>query len=136
MVEVDDRARGQGPEEGGPQLLGGDRLQRVDVDRCQRLLGPHPAGGAAVGGPDQGRQHPGRLLEGAALEEAGQEEVAVLRGGELVGDLVVVLDQEVPGLELDQRGRQQQELGGGVEVVRLGTGRHGRLRFGQEGLDE
>src|SRR5581483_7564567 len=127
---------GQGPEQRHPELVGADRLQRVDVDRGQRLLGPHPAGSAAVGGPDEGGQDPGRLLERAALEQPGQAEVAVLGGGPLLGDLVVVLDEQVPGLELDQGGGQQQELGRRVEVEGLGAGLHRRPGFGQERLDQ
>ena len=104
--------------------------------RRQGLLGAHAPGGALVGGADQAVEDLGRLLEGAALEEAGEQEVAVLGGGQLVGDLVVVLDQQVAGLELDQRGRQEQELGRRVEVEGLGAGGDGRLGLGQERLDE
>ena len=62
----------------------------------------------------------GDVLERLALEQPGEQQVALLPQGELVVEVdVVAPGQQAPGLQLDQRRRDQQELGGDVEVERL-----------------
>ena len=76
-------------------------------------------------------QDGGRVLERLALEQAGQEQVALLPEGQLLVEVdVVAARQQPPGLELDQRGRDEQELGGHVEVegLRAARARPGRRR--------
>ena len=62
----------------------------------------------------------GDVLERLALDEAGEQQVALFPQGELLVEVAVVgAGQQSAGLQLDQRGGDQQELGGDVEVERL-----------------
>ena len=64
-------------------------------------------------------QRGGHVLERLALEQAGQEQVALLPEGELLVEVdVVAAGQQAAGLQLDQGGGDEQELGGDVEVER------------------
>ena len=86
----------------------------------KRVLEPGGAGERASGGLGPQGQHGGGVLEGLALEQAGEEEVALLPQGQLVVEIAVVeVGQQAPGLQLDQRGRDEQELGGDLEVEGL-----------------
>ena len=122
------------PEERGPQVVGGDAGEQVGREVEEPLLEPGGAG-AASGRP----RRPGRpstgggVLERLALEQAGQQQVALLPQRQLVVEVdVVVAGQQPPGLQLDQGGGDQQELGGDVEVER----RRMLLELGQVGVDD
>ena len=66
----------------------------------------------------------GRVLERLALEQAGEQQVALLEAQQLLVELELVeAGQQAAGLELHQRGRDEQELGGDVEVERRPCGR-------------
>ena len=66
------------------------------------------------------REHPGDVLERLALDEAGEQQVALFPQCELLVEVAVGgARQQPPGLQLDQRGGDQQELGGDIEVERL-----------------
>src|SRR5205823_13129661 len=59
----------------------------------------------------------GRVLERLALEQPGEQEVALLEEGQLLVEVDVVAARQQPaGLELDEGGGDEQELGGDVEV--------------------
>ena len=61
-----------------------------------------------------------------------EQQVALFPERELVVEIdVVVAGQQPPRLELDQRGRDQQELGGDVEVEPSML-----LELGQVGVDD
>ena len=65
----------------------------------------------------------GGVLEGLALEEAGQQEVALLPQPQLVVQVEVgVVGQQTLGLQLDQRGCDEQELRGDLEVEGVHAG--------------
>src|SRR5439155_20800078 len=67
-----------------------------------------------------------------ALEEAGQQQVALLVEGQLLVEVdVVTAGQQPPALELDERRRDQEELGGDVEVHVTHA-----VELGQVGVDD
>ena len=73
-----------------------------------------------------------RVLERLALEQPREQEVALLEPQQLLVDVdVVAAREQPPGLELDERGRDEQELRGAVEVDPL----HG-LDLGAEHVDD
>ena len=78
-----------------------------------------PAVRGTTGRPpgDSRGQHDRRVLEGLALEQPGEEQVALLPQGQLVVEVEIgVVGQQPAGLELDQGGGDEQELGGDLEV--------------------
>ena len=75
----------------------------------------------------------GGVLERLALEQAGQQQVALLPQGQLVVEVeVVVAGQQAPGLQLDEGGGDEQELGGHLEVER----RSHALELAEVGVDD
>ncbi len=97
---------------------------------------PASRGTRARGLFGQGHEDVGRGRIGPALEQAGQQQVALLPPGQLL----VVLDvlgpgQQALGLELDEDGGHQQELGELVEVDQLplvGEDAHEAVDHGHE----
>jgi hypothetical protein len=80
----------------------------------------------------RGARATGGVLERLALEQAGQQQVALLPQGQLVVEVdVAVVGQQPAGLELDQGGGDEEELGGQVEVQLLHA-----LELGQVGVDD
>ena len=74
----------------------------------------------AVGGVGELGEHRRDVLERLALEQPGEEQVALLPEGQLVVDVGVGhARQQTPGLQLDERGGDQEKAGGDVEVERL-----------------
>ncbi len=72
------------------------------------------------------------VLEGLALHQPGEEEVPLGPQRQLVVEVEVVLTGEEPaGLELDEGGGDEQELGGDVQAEVL----HG-VELGQVGVDD
>ena len=99
---------------------------------AKRSSGPTRAREAAAGLVGERAEQAGDVLERLALEQPGEQQVALLPQGELV----VEVDgrrtrQQAAGLELDERGGDQQELGGEVEVERLHA-----LDLDQVGVDD
>ena len=77
-------------------------------------------------------QHDRGVLERLALEQAGQQEIAFFPDTQFVVEIAVVETGEQPaGLELDQRGSDQQELGGDVEIHLRHLG-----EMGEVGVDD
>ena len=75
----------------------------------------------------------GRVLERLALEQARQQQVALLEAQQLLVELEVVEAREqAAGLELHQRRRDEQELGGDVEVEAASHA----LELGEVGVDD
>ena len=68
----------------------------------------------------------GRLFEGAVLQQAGEQQVARLEQGDVVGVDQFALRQQPRDLEIEQRRRDHQELARlielliGVEVAQVG----------------
>ena len=109
-----------------------DALQQVRRQGDEALLGPDPAGERARGLVGQAAQHAGRVLERLALEEAGQQQVALLPQGQLLVEVdVLAVGQQPAGLQLDQRGGDEQELRGHVEIEGLHP-----LHLDQVGVDD
>ena len=101
-----------------------DPLERVGHQAAVGLLGAGGAGHAALGAAHAGLERRGRVLERLALEQAGEEQVALLEAEQLLVELgVVEAGEQAAGLELHERGRDEQELGGDVEVERRPCGR-------------
>ena len=74
----------------------------------------------------------GGVLERLALEQPGEQEVALLEAQQLLVELEVFdAGQQAAGLELHQRRRDEEELGGDVEVERLHA-----LELGEVGVDD
>ena len=90
---------------------------RSGISSSKRSSGPAVAWETAVGIVGQSAEHAGDVLERLALQQPGQQQVALLPQGQLVVEIDVVATRQQPaGLELDQGGGDQQELGGDVEV--------------------
>ena len=105
---------------------------RSGARSAKRSSGPARAGVAAAGVVGQAAEHRGDVLERLALEQAGEQQVALLPQGQLVVEVdVVAAGQQAAGLQLDERGGDQQELGGHVEVERLQP-----VELGQVGVDD
>ena len=114
------RRRREHAQRGGAQRVGADALERVGHERAVRLLGPGGAGHAAVGAADAGLEARGGVLERLALEQAGEQQVALLEAEQLLVELdVFEAGEQAAGLELHERGGDEEELGGDVEVERL-----------------
>ncbi len=134
MVGVDDD-RGGGREHaqrGGAQRVEPHALQRVGHHPAVGLLGTGGAGHAAVGPAHPAFEGAGGVLERLALEQPGQEEVALLEAQQLLVELEVLdAGEQAAGLELDQRGGDEEELGGDVEVERVHA-----VELGEVGVDD
>ena len=112
---------GLGP---GLQRLGGELGELVQADADEHLgqQGREPVLQAdrprvPAGLPRQpGRQHPGDLLERAVLQQPGEQQVPRLEQREVLLVLDVALRQQPGGLEVEQRGRDEQERRGLLEV--------------------
>ena len=98
----------------------------------KRSSGPATRGNERPARSDRRVERDGRVLERLALDQAGEQQVALGPQRQLVVEVeVVVAGQQPPGLQLDQRGGDEQELGGDVEAQLL----H-RLELGQVGVDD
>ena len=98
-----------------------DPVERVGHERPVRLLGArHCEAGCGRPGAISAGDGVGRVLERLALEQPREQQVAGLEPEQLLVELgVAEVGQEAPGLELDERGRDEQELGGDVEIEGL-----------------
>src|SRR5205085_71737 len=124
--------RGRGcPDEGRGQVAGGDAGKQVGGDVEEALLEPGQPGMRAPSGPGQAVELGGRVLERLALEEASQQQVALLEQQLLVEVGGVAPGQQAPRLQLHERRRDQEELGGHVEVEVLHA-----LELGQVAVDD
>ncbi len=95
-------------------------LQRVGRERTERLFGTNRAPDRAPRLLHPLVQHFGCVLERLALEEASQQQVALFEAEQLLVEIdVVSARQQAPRLELDQRRRDQQELGRDLEIDAL-----------------
>src|SRR5690606_33321863 len=134
VVELDPRRRlgGDRPQVGPAQVLGRDAGQHVGRQPHEALVDADRAADAPARLGGHGRQRDRRLLEGLALDEAVEQEVALLPQRQLVVDVhVVALRQQAAGLQLDERGRDEQELAGHVEVEALHP-----LELGEVAVDD
>src|SRR5690606_31319429 len=117
-------------------LGGRDAGEQVGRHLEEPLLRPGGAGEAAAGLVAEAAEHGGGVLERLALEQTGEEEVALLPERQLLVELDVVPTwQEAAGLELDERGGDEQELGGDVEVEGA-LGLAHPVELGQVGVDD
>ena len=110
-----------GPQERRVQLLGRDALEQVGHEarrtarRARRARGKERSASSA-----KPREDRGDVLERLALEQPGEQQVALLPQRQLVVEVdVVATGQQPPRLQLDERRRDQQELGGEVEIEAL-----------------
>ena len=120
VVEIDlrrRRRRREPADRGRVQALGGDPRERVRRQAAERLLDARAAGDDLAAAPQQALEHAGRVLERLALEQPGQQQVALLEAEQLLVELGHLrAGQQAADLELDERRRDQQELGGDVEI--------------------
>ena len=102
-----------------------DAGQQVGGEVEEALVEPgDPRAGCVAARRPCAQQRGGGVLEGLALEQPGEQQVALLPERQLLVEVdVVVAGQQPPGLELDERGGDQQELGGDVEVDDLAGAR-------------
>ena len=90
---------------------------RIGRQPGEALVGSDGAREAPPGLVGECPEQPRDVLERLALEQPGEQEVALLPQGELVVEVERCRARQQPaGLELDERGGDQQELGGDVEV--------------------
>ena len=133
-MEIDARyrLRRQGDDRRVPEAERRDAGEQIRSDAVESLVGPYPAGDARPGTLAERAEHRRDVLERLALEQAGEQQVALLPQGELVVEVDVGRTRQQPaGLELDQRGGDEQELGGDVEVERLHP-----FDLGEVGVDD
>ena len=96
---------------------GRTRSSGIGLEEAVRLFGTRPSRHAALGPADAGVERGRRVLERLALEQAGEQQVALLEAEELLVELgVFEAGEQAAGLELHQRGGDEEELGGDVEV--------------------
>ena len=107
-------------------------LQRVGSQRSERLFRARAAGEGARSLGQVRLQHLRRVLEGLAVEEPGEQEVALLEAGKLLVEIDVVAAGKQPArLQLDEGCRDEEELGGRLEIDPLHL-----LDFGAERIDD
>ncbi len=122
MVEIERRLGlgGEGPTTGVAQGLYVHARQQIGSEIDEAVLDTRHARVRPAGGIGTLAKHARRVLEGLALDQAGEQEVTLLEEGQLVVEVESVVDGEQPaGLQLDERGRDQQELGRDLEVAAL-----------------
>ena len=110
-----------------------DAFERIGRERPERLLGP---GGARrpmrLALCSRSCSTLRRVLERLALEQPREQQVALLEAHQLLVEIdVVAAGQQPARLQLDERRRDQQELGGDVEVDALHA-----LDLGAERVDD
>ena len=112
--------------------FGGDALEHVGRELDEPLVRTGHTRERAPGTIGERVERDGRVLERLALDEAGEQQVALGPQRQLLVEVeVVVARQEAAGLQLDQRGGDEEELGGDVEAQLL----H-RLELGQVRVDD
>ena len=104
-------------EKGLAQTLGLDPGQQVGCQVQEPLLQPGPPGVGQLGPARLTEKGLGRVLERLALQQPSQEQVALLPQGQLLLQIAVVPPgEQAAGLELDQGGGDEEELGGHVQI--------------------
>ena len=119
------------PRGNGGQLLGRHRDDQLGQQRGELLLHAHVAPSHPPG-----RGHPlpeglGDVLEGAVLQQARKEQVAGLDQGQVLLVLGTDLWEQPGRLEVQECGRDQEELRG-LREIPAGLGLLGRLDVGDE----
>jgi len=100
----------------------GRELQRPQADQHlgqqvrELRVEPDLARVPAAAGPHHLGEHGGDVLVGAVLQQPREEDVAGLEQGEVVLVLDLAGREQPRGLEVEQRGRDDEEFGGLVEV--------------------
>src|SRR5207245_1985891 len=106
--------------------------QQVGGEVDEALLEPGRARMGVGGQASQVLELGGRVLERLALQQAGEEQVALLEQQQLVVEVeVVAARQQAAGLELDERGGDEEELGGHLEIEMVHA-----LELGQVAVDD
>ena len=134
MVEVDFRRRfgGDRPHERVPQVTCSDALQQIGHHIEKALLEADQSRQRAVGVDHEALERRGCVFERLALEQSRQQQIALLEQPQLFVEVdVVAPGQQTAGLELDERGGDQQELGRDLEVHLTHT-----LELGQVAVDD
>jgi hypothetical protein len=104
----------------------------IGHDVGEALVGTDHPRERQIGVVGQLREDLGDVLEGLRLEQTGEQHVALFPQRELVVEVDVGgIRQQATGLELDQRGGDQQESGRDVEVEQLHP-----LDLGEVGVDD
>jgi hypothetical protein len=115
---------GRNAREAGEQV--GDR----HVEPLVRADGAPDVGGR---GGEPGRHQPGDVLVRLVLEESREEQVALLEQRLQRVVVAVGAGEQLDRLELDQRGRDQEELGGDLEVEAAHSLHLGEIVLGDAG---
>ena len=109
-----------------------DAFERVGRERAERFLRPGRARHRTARGLQPLAHDARRVLERLALEQAREQQVALLEAHQLFVEIdVLAAREEAPGLQLDERRRDQQELGRDVEIDPLHV-----LDLGAEHVDD
>jgi hypothetical protein len=117
--QVDHRHRlgRERPDGGVAEALHARALEQVGRQPGEAFVGTHERANERSASSARRLNTVRDVLERLALEQAGEQQVALLPQRELLVEVDVgAARQQAPGLELDQRGGDQQELGGDVEV--------------------
>ena len=109
-----------------------DSLEEIRRQIEEAILEPDEAGIRMRRVVGQRREHFGRVLEGLAVEQAGEQQIALVPQRQLVVEIdVAIVGEQSLGLQLDQGGRDQEELGGDLEVEFVEL-----FEFGQVAVDD
>ena len=112
--------------------LGRDPGHQVGSEGQEALLQPGPARIGTAGAVHHPAEAGGGVLEGLALEEAGEQQIPLLPQRQLlVGIGVIGVGKQPAGLQLEQHGRDQEELRRHLQVEQPEL-----LEVGHEGVDD
>ncbi len=134
MVEIDAQLglRRSRTQERSPELVGRDPVEAVGREIQESLVGTGQPGERPPRLGCHAVEHAGDVLEHLAVDEPSQKQVALVPEGQLVVEVeIVVAGQQAPGLQLDEGGGDEEELGGDLEIDRLHA-----VELGQIGVDD
>ena len=117
----------------GVNLFGLHTLQEVGHQLGESLVGSDHARETTIGALGQFTEHSTDVLEGLAFEQPGEEKISFLPESELFVEVDVFTSGKEPtSLQFDQRGGDQQEFGGHVEIEELHLVDLGQIRVDDE----
>jgi len=115
-VDLGYRRGSEGGHRDPRQVLGPHAVQEVRGDALEQVLGPDPPGQVGRLLVQARGEQLGHLLVGPVLQEPGEQQVPLLEQGLGLVVLAIGTGQQAGGLELEQGGRDDQELRGHLEV--------------------
>ena len=120
QIDLGHRLGGGGPHESRMHLRGLHTFEQIGHECGVAFVGSAPTGIRAISSVGQTTENLTHVLERLALEQPGQQQIPLLPQRQLLVEIhVLATRQQATGLQFDQGGGNQQELGGHLEVQRL-----------------